>query len=112
MTISSTTAVPDVPLPAGTRALDDWGACGNEYRIISTDANPVEATGLLVSMVATQLRDGSISVDDSHDAPLVFVDELIDGRSYERLTVSAEGARNLAAALVLAADELDGWAGR
>ena len=45
--------------------------------------------------------------------PLVWVDELgEDGYSREKLSIDATDARNLAAALVAAATELDGWTGR
>lgn len=106
----------EVSLPAGTHVLGGWEGDWDDtsmVRLVSTDAKPVEGTNVLVSMVGTQRSDGSIAVDAGVDEPLVHVDELDkDGSTYERLSISAEGARHLARALAEAADELDRWSAR
>jgi hypothetical protein len=47
------------------------------------------------------------------DVPLpegaIHVDEFNDGKSCECLTITVEAARGLAAALLAAADQIDGW---
>lgn len=107
------TPLPDVPLPDGADVLSDWDDDTGEYRIISTCRGLVGSSRLLVSGVATQLRDGTIWNERGYDVPLVWVDELgEDGYSREKLSIDATDARNLAAALVAAATELDGWTGR
>jgi hypothetical protein len=60
---------------------------------------------------ASQRVDGAI-VDTEFDRLLVFVDELRDdGTSQEMTSITAREARDLAAALIKAADVLDSWGG-
>jgi hypothetical protein len=115
-----TTTPHDAPLPAEAHVLSDWQETDSrsdlqleglplKCRVISTDAKGVDLTVFFVSAVATQLADGSIEVED-FDGPLVLVDELDEsGTATERLTVSPGAARNLARALIDAADQVDGW---
>lgn len=107
--------------PPGIEVATDWNETDNEYRIIHGETVEVPADDrdpLLVTPYITQLRDGTFSVDEEHDKPLIFVDELRNDRpatgpyAQERLTITRETARELAAALIDAADELDGWINR
>ena len=102
----TTTNIPDVPLPAGAYVQADWHDTGGQYRIVTTDARPVDATDLIVSVSAVQLPDGSIDKDES---PLVWVDEQVDGRRCECFNITTAGARQLARALIAAAEQVDGW---
>jgi hypothetical protein len=57
--------------------------------------------------------DGSIDITGQvAEQPTVMIDELRDGVAWECLTVNVQGARNLAKALIAAADEIDGWVAR
>lgn len=107
----------DVAPPAGTHVLGGWEGGGDDtgivVRVVSTDAKRVDATNILVSLIAVQRPDGSIVSESGVDEPLVHVDELDqDGDSCERFTINVGGARNLARALTAAADQLDGWSAR
>lgn len=104
--MTTTTKPPaDVPLPAGA----DWPDEGigwepddpQAYRVIYGVTRGVAGHDLLVQTSALQYADGSINTTD--DPPRVSLDIHDD----DGLT-SAQ-ARELAAALVEAADELDGW---
>jgi hypothetical protein len=93
--------------------LTDWHETSNEYRIVSTYKQLILNAGVLVSVTACQLPDGSVNTTYGNVAePEVFIDKYIDGTSRDLLSVSVQGARDLAAALLEAADELDGWAAR
>ncbi|AKN17480.1 hypothetical protein MHAE_04345 [Mycobacterium haemophilum DSM 44634] len=100
----TTTPPPDVPLPAGTRPVGGWE---DGRRVLSTDAQQVDFTELLVSAVVTQLADGSLG-----DEPSIHVDECdeYDGSLRERLTLGVEGARELAQALLKLCNQVDKWA--
>lgn len=116
----TTTTTPDIPLPAGTFLLceESFEVWDGEYRLIWGDGHPAASTNFVVQPWATQLPDGSIpnegaDGDDMAGAQCgIHVDETRDGASYECLTVTVAGARGLAAALLAAADEVDGWASR
>jgi hypothetical protein len=59
---------------------------------------------------ACQQYDGSVQTNSGHD---VYVDEVDEhGDQCERLNLSAAEARQLAEALIAAADEIDGWLAR
>ncbi len=109
--MTTTTNRPDVQLPAGAHVLADcqeWP--DSAHRQIQTDALGLSGTSVLVSVTATQLRDGCIdAAGEVNDGPLVWVDESKDAMTLERLTVTVRGARELARTLVEAADTVDGW---
>jgi hypothetical protein len=106
----TTTTTPDVPLPDGAVRVYQWDPpavtgypCGSRYfvctsRRITVDEPGTASTGgaFEVSIDGTQWSDGRIdrciSMNDSELSP--------------------SQARQLAAALSAAADEVDGWAGR
>jgi hypothetical protein len=102
-----TTATPlnDVPLPPGAQANeDDWAACDNQCRIIHGPTRTI-AKDVFVHSTAVQLPDGSLEHNDGcgGEAPSVT----ISCDWSENLTVPQ--ARQLAAAIVAAADEVDAW---
>lgn len=98
MTIESITT-PDVALPPDTVSLDGWQ--GNEYRVISGPDRRVPGVDGIVGTSAVQYADGSIDQSEV-DSPRVWTD--ITG------ALTAQQARQIAGALVAAADEIDGWA--
>jgi len=61
---------------------------------------------------AVQLPDGSLDLDGTvAEPPGMFIDELrSDGQATERLNITVHAARDLAQALLEAADEIDRWA--
>ena len=57
---------------------------------------------------AVQLRDGTIDDGTIEEPPGIAVDEIgDDGRRGEHFSVTLQGARHLAEALIAAADELE-----
>lgn len=110
--MTTTTSSPDVPLPDGARALDDWEPGhklyeneSRSFRLISGRSRRLgDHTETWVR--AFQFSDGSIDLGSGHpaDGPVVIV----EGGSDNGLT--SEQARQLAAQILEAADELDRWA--
>jgi hypothetical protein len=103
----TTTTTPDVPLPAGAHVVANWdGEYGS--RLIATRTKEIEGTDTGVCVLAEQLTDGALSADAS-----VRVDRRCevpsDGWS-DCLELTAAGARQLGLALIVAAEQLDGWA--
>jgi hypothetical protein len=95
---------PDVAPPSGANAAGDWGD-EEPWRIIYGQRHEIGA--LVVAAWAGQQRDGSVQGNDGHD---VFVDEMDEhGYQCERLNLSIAEARQLAQALLAAADTADGW---
>ncbi|MDT5092784.1 MAG: hypothetical protein QOH60_2147 [Mycobacterium sp.] len=110
--MTTTTTHPDVPLPEGTHLLCDesFEVWNGEYRLVWGDAHPAASTNFSAQPWATQLPDGSVpsnSVDDQNTG--VHVDEVANGVRRQTLDLTPEGARGLAAALLAAADQIDGW---
>jgi hypothetical protein len=99
---------PDVPLPAGAEWAD--ANCGWEpdepqaYRVIYGVPRGVVDHDMAVQTSALQYADGSFNCTD--DPPRVSLDI-----HYDHGLTSAQ-ARALAATLVDAADEVDGWVTR
>ena len=110
---TTTTPHHDVPLPAGTTALSSFKDWGNEFRFVWREHRRVDATNIALTPCAAQLHDGSIDTDGavSDEPPGVFIDEVEDDGEMGRkcLKVSVQGAKNLAAALIEAADAVDAW---
>jgi hypothetical protein len=107
-----TTITPNPPLPAGTHTLSDWKDWDYLYRLLWGDMRLVEATNIGLSTTAAQLPDGSIDDGTVAEEPAVIIDEFRDGKRWDCLTVTVQGARNLATSLIAAADEIDGWSAR
>ena len=105
---NSTMRAPNVPLPARALDADTWQPGDSQpyrvvfgaYRDITDDHDAV------VSTSAVQWADGSID-DGRIEAPSL----VILGTGAET-TFSSDQARKLAAVLIEAAAELDGWAAR
>ncbi len=108
MTLTTTTPTTEpVPLPLGARTFDTWQDDDPQpYRVILGADRTVTDHKVRVSPSAVQWADGS--VDDGHiEAPHVYVFELGEGAP-----LNSDQARELAAALLEAAAEVDGWAVR
>jgi hypothetical protein len=100
----TTSACPDVPLPAGTVDIRGWEDTADAaWRVVRGAVRSVEGCKVSVSACAVQNSDGSI--DRGDDAPRVSV------WNPEDAGLSADQARELASQLVAAADELDGLYG-
>jgi hypothetical protein len=92
---------PDVPLPTGVAAAGSWQP--NDplpYRVVLGEDHGVTDHNVVVHSVAIQFADGRID-DGRIKAATVY-----SGRG-----LSSTQARELAAALLEAADDLDRWAG-
>ncbi|MAS06206.1 MAG: hypothetical protein CL534_16200 [Ahrensia sp.] len=109
----------DVKPPAGASA-DDWSADAEPCRVIwgctqSVTVDRASNEGLTTVGVythAVQRWDGQLSYDPSDGGPGVSIDTMYRGEDGARdtgVTVSSDEARELAAALIAAADEIDGW---
>jgi hypothetical protein len=104
-TTESTDPYPDISPPAGASGAGDWG---DEWRIIYGKRH--EIGPLVIAAWACQQHDGSIEGNSGHD---VFVDEMDEhGYQCERLNLSVAEARQVAQALLTAADTADGWVAR
>jgi hypothetical protein len=92
-----------IPLPAGVVLVDDWQADDPQpYRVVMGADRGIDGHDLRVRPSAIQFADGRI--DDGHIERLaIHVDDC------DR-TLTAAQARELAAVLLAAADEVDGWA--
>jgi hypothetical protein len=116
--MTQTTAHPDVALPPGTHILADnheqaWSDYDKLYRLVWGEARSAESSNFNTQPVAAPLPDGSVPIEGvDGTTPEVYVDEIRDGVSYEQFSLTVEGARGLAAALIAAADEVKGWASR
>ena len=89
----------DVPLPTGVAAAGSWQP--NDplpYRVVLGEDRGITDHNVVVHTVATQFADGRIE-DGRIKAATVY-----SGRG-----LSSTQARELAAALLEAADQLDGW---
>jgi hypothetical protein len=102
---TTTTPFPNVPLPAGTRA-DTWQDDEPPYRVIFGADRTIPDHAVRVSPAAIQFTDGSF---DDVEAPSVSV---LNGDTDTGINLNSDQARELAAVLLEAAAELDGWVGR
>jgi len=111
-----------VALPPGTVRIEDWQLsldgrfyrfCQGETRDIATDSRYTPHI-IGVWAHAAQFADGSIDDGSIIEAPAISLDSDADGgrRADLGIWLSCAAARRLADALVMAADELDGWATR
>ncbi|MGV7695825.1 hypothetical protein PJM27_08940 [Mycobacterium kansasii] len=105
MTTSTTT--PSIPLPTGAVCADLWQDTDHRpWRRITGEVRGVTGGNTNVSCwaEAVQYADGSLD-QSAIDRPSVQVEA-------NQEALSARQARELADALLAAADELDGWAER
>ena len=102
---STTTESPG--LPAGARAIGDWEADDPQpYRAIEAAHRKITDHRLTVAPSAVQWADGSVD-DGRIEGPHVYVYGLDEG-----CPLNSDQARELAAALLESAAEIDGWAQR
>lgn len=109
-------------MPPGVAEVDGWfDDSPMPWRVLSGTPRPVEVTrasreGLRQVRVythAVQRGDGTISHRREDGGPGVSLDTLHDGKNFYAATgvdLSPADARKLAATLLEAADEVDGWA--
>lgn len=103
--MTTTPAAPHVPLPLGAEADTIWEDDEpHPYRVIYGIPRGVAGHQLNLQTSAVQYADGSINKSD--DPPRVSLDIHCDEG------LSSDQARNLAASLLEAANEIDGWVGR
>jgi hypothetical protein len=99
--------IPDVPLPAGATCADAWQSDEPQpSRIIEGTGRKITDHRLTVSSTAVQWADGSID-DGRIECPHIYVSEL-----HNDSPLNSDQARELAAALLEAAAEIDGWVNR
>ena len=108
-----------VAIPQGAEA-DIWSSDAEPCRVIWGSTQSVTVgrpsneglTNVRVYTHAVQRADGQLSYDPSDGGPGVSIDTIYEGDDWARetgVTVSSDEARKLAAALLTAADEIDGW---
>lgn len=95
-------------IPASTGTNDDWSDWDHNYRLVWGERRPVQATNLAIMTCSAQLPNGSFdAAGEVAEPPAIFIDEIRDGRNCDCLTVTVAGARELAQALIAAANEID-----
>ena len=99
----TTTPPPDVPLPAGAAVADDWQPGPAPYRIVLGTKRRIGEVEVQTSVA--QFADGTIDHAGKIELPTVHVQAYWGDNG-----LTAGQARQLARALIAAADELDGWA--
>lgn len=96
------TTTPDISLPPGFTA-DDWQPTDPPHRVIYGTRRILDGHPAIVGTAAVQFCDGTVD-DGEIGLPSVYIDrgdtQSIDG-------LSSGHARQLARALIAAADELD-----
>jgi hypothetical protein len=105
MPTTTTHRYPNVPLPTGVAAVFDWRP--NDplpYRVVLGAGRGVSDHNVVVHTSAIQFADGRID-----DGGIVAPSVTISHACYNGRGLSSTQARELAARLLEAADELDGW---
>jgi hypothetical protein len=98
---------PDIAPPVGAEFADDWVG-EPPYRVIFGVDRTVTDHAARVYAVVVQLADGSID-EGLIEGPHV---NITDGEGSGIEDLNSDQARELASALLEAADEIDGWAAR
>ena len=95
--------IPDVPIPAGAECVDDWqDDAPLPYRIVFGELRNTDGVKFTtVQATAVQYADGRIDDGLVHEPPHVYLGD-------DALTSTQ--ARELAAALIETANEVDRWA--
>lgn len=97
---------PDVPIPVGVCA-DDWqDDVPQPYRVLFGELRGIDGLDIdrvSVQATAVQFSDGRIDDGSVHEPPHVYLSDDV---------LTSVQARQLAAALIDAADEVDRWAGK
>src|ERR1700730_12697463 len=109
---TATSPYPDIPLPTGAGFGDLWQSVGakDAHRVIMGDNRGVTDTDVIVWTSAIQFWDGSLDTDGEIEMPSLHIDG--GGVSSAISNLNSDQGRELAAALLEAATELDRWAGR
>jgi hypothetical protein len=99
---ATTTHSPDVPVPAGFSADDDWETRDEPqpWRLIWGPQRVIGGDAVEVRLSAMQYADGSIGTDDD-DGPAIHVNVCRDWG------ISTKHAREVVAAILAVADEAD-----
>jgi hypothetical protein len=110
-TATSAHPYPDVQLPPGAHTLSTWADWDGLYRLVWGDSVLLKDTSIVLSTSAPQLPDGSADTAGvvADEVTAILIGEIRDGASYDCLSGSVQGARNLAQALKTAAHEIKGW---
>jgi hypothetical protein len=97
---------PDVPVPAGARP-DTWQDDSPlPYRVLLGECRGIDGVDtdhVSVQPTAIQFSDGRVDDGSVHEPPHVYLGDN---------ALSSSQARELAAALIATADEVDGWAAK
>ncbi|WP_157118283.1 hypothetical protein [Mycobacterium sherrisii] len=93
--------VGEVPAPDGAR-VGNWEDGEAPFRFISAPEREIAGTTVRVLAGAYQFADGSLDLGGKIGVPTVAIDGDAD-------RLSVQQARELAAALIEAADEVEGW---
>jgi hypothetical protein len=102
--VSASTHSPDVPIPAGFSADGDWETRDEPrpWRLIYGPQHVIGGDAVEVRLSAMQYADGTIDTDDVDDRGAA-----IHVNVYRDWGISPEHAREVAAAILVAADEAD-----
>src|ERR1700682_2614559 len=102
----TTTTIPDVPVPPGARP-DTWQDDSPlPYRALLGEVRGIDGVDtdlVCVQVTAVQFSDGRVDDGSVHEPPHVYLRDD---------ALSAAQAHALAALLIEAADEVDGWVKR
>ena len=102
--MTTTTTPQDVPIPAGVDGPDDWqDDAPMPYRVLFGELRSIDGgtNYTTVQATAVQFADGRTDDGSAHEPPHVYLGD--DG-------LTSTQARELAAALIETADEVDRWA--
>jgi hypothetical protein len=96
----------DVTLPSGVARVNDWEPDGDQahYRFIVGATRTLTDHPIRVSVHAFQWSDGTLDDGDILSAPGIAIHDADAGRP-----LNSDQARELAEALLEAADEFDRW---
>jgi hypothetical protein len=100
--MTTTNPIPDVPLPTGATVADSWESDPG-HRVIMGATRGVTDYDVVVWTSAVQYTDGALDDGGDSEPPSVHVN-FGDSRG-----MNSDQARELAAALLEAAAEIDGW---
>jgi hypothetical protein len=99
---TTTTQSPDVPVPTGFSADDDWATRDEPrpWRLIYGPQHVIGGDAVEVRLTAMQYADGTIETDDDN-GPAIHVNV------YRDWGISPKHAREVAAAILAVVDESD-----
>jgi hypothetical protein len=115
----TTTTIPDVPVPAGAVTVHEWYDPGAPFGILPMNYGPDTQRTFNGTNRGIPVERRTGHHDDIEVA--IYGEQYADGRIVREIGVyelhsdspiTSGEARALAATLIEAADEIDGWAGR